>query len=320
MADIADSRVFITGGSGLVGSHTVEQLLSRKVSEIIVYDKYVNQENLMAVKDRKEVKVVQGDLSDTSCLRKTMAGTDFVIHLAGLLLLPSMHNQRAALMTNIVDTYALMDLAIDLDVKKIVYASSVSVYGTPDTDQPVTEKAPFLNRTIYGACKIAVEQLCRALKSMRDLNYVALRYCSVYGPRQHTDGLYPRLILKTLSDINKHQIPRIEGTGNEVQDFIYVEDVANANVLALEVDVSDEAYNIVSGIPTTVRELLAMVCKLEGYKFNVEFVPQPGREIVAHRRFNGDKARRELGFIPKISLEEGLRRLLSWAKTTGKLS
>ncbi|MCX5819801.1 MAG: NAD-dependent epimerase/dehydratase family protein [Deltaproteobacteria bacterium] len=319
MSAIAGSRVFITGGSGLVGSHTVEKLLSRNVSEIIVYDKFINEENLVAVKDRKEVKIVQGDLNDISCLQKNMAGSDFLIHLAGLLLLPSMRNQREALMINIVDTYALMDLALDLGVKKIVYASSVSVYGTPDTDQPVTEKAPFLNRTIYGACKIAVEQLCRALRDMRGLNYVALRYCSVYGPRQHADGLYPRLILKTLSDINKHRIPRIEGTGDEVQDFIYVEDVANANVLALEVNVSDEAYNIVSGTPTTVRELLKMVCELEGRQFNVEFVPCPGKEIVAYRRFNGEKAHRELGFVPKINLEEGLKRLLSWAKTTGEL-
>jgi UDP-glucose 4-epimerase len=218
-----------------------------------------------------------------------------------------------------VDTYALMELALDLGIKKIAYASSVSMYGTPETDHPVTEEAPLLNRTVYGACKIAVEQLCRALKEMRGLNYVALRYCSVYGPRQHTDGLYPRLILKTLADIHKHQISQIEGTGDEVQDFIYVGDVANANVLALEVDVSDEAYNIVSGKPTTVRELLAMVCKLEGSKFNVEFVPRPGKEIVAYRRFNGEKARRELGFVPKIDLEEGLRRMLSWAKTTGRL-
>ncbi|MEW6673758.1 MAG: NAD-dependent epimerase/dehydratase family protein [Thermodesulfobacteriota bacterium] len=319
MSAIEGSRVFITGGSGLIGSHTVEHLLSKNANEIIVYDKYINNENLLEVKDRKEVKIVQGDLRDMPRLRKAMEGSDYVIHLAGLLLLPSMRNQRDALMVNIVDTYALLDLSIDLGVKKCVYASSVSVYGTPDTDQPVTEEAPFLNRTVYGACKIAVEQLCRALKEMRGLNYIALRYCSVYGPRQHQDGLYPRLIMKVLSDIKNHQIPQIEGTGDEVQDFVYVEDVAKANALALEVDVSDKAYNIVSGTPTTVRELLAMVCKLEGCDFNVEFVPNQKKEIVAYRRFNGEKARRELGFIPEVDLEEGLKRLLSWSKTAKRL-
>ncbi len=317
MSTIAGSSVLVTGGSGLIGSHTVEYLLTRGVRQVIVYDRYINAENLREVKDRADVSVIHGDLNDLSCLRQAMEGVDYVIHLGGLLLLPSMRNPREALMVNINRTYDLLELSLDLGVKKIVYSSSVSVYGTPDTDQPIAESYPFLNRTLYGAGKIAGEQFCRVLKDLRGLNYVALRYSSVYGPRQHQDGLYPRLIIGALADSRAGRIPRVEGTGNEVQDFIYVGDVARANVLALEINVSDEAYNIVSGVPVTVRELIETLLRIQGSQVPAEFVPKPGQELVAYRRFSGDKARRDLGFVPEVGLEEGLRRLIVWAKASG---
>lgn len=318
MSAIAGTRVLVTGGSGLIGSHTVEYLLTRNVGEVIVYDKYINADNLSEVKDRSDVSLIQGDLNDLSCLRESMTGVDYVIHLGGLLLLPAMRDPRQALMVNINGTYDLLDIALDSGVKKVAYASSVSVYGTPDTDQPVPEHYPFLNRTLYGAGKIAGEQFCRVLADMRGLNYVALRYSSVYGPRQHRDGLYPRLIMKTLEDVKEGRTPQIEGTGNEVQDFVYVTDVARANVLALEVDVSDQSYNIVSGVPTTVRDLIGTVLKIEGSPVDAEFVPTAGKELVAYRRFSGEKARRDLGFVPEVGLEEGLRRLIAWAKASGQ--
>ena len=317
MRIIEESRVLVTGGSGLIGSHTVEHLLGRGVGEVIVYDRYINAENLREAKDRPDVSIVQGDLNDVPALRRAMEGVDYVIHLGGLLLLPSMRDPRQALMVNINGTYDLLELALDLEIKKVVYASSISVYGTPDTDEPISEDYTFLNRTLYGAGKIAGEQFCRVLAEMRGLNYLALRYSSVYGPRQHLDGLYPRLIMQTLTDVKSRRTPRVEGTGNEVQDFVYVSDVARANVLALEHDVSDEAYNIVSGVPVTVRELVETVLKLEGSPIPAEFVPTGGKELVAHRRFSGEKARLALGFVPEVALEEGLSRLIAWAKASG---
>jgi UDP-glucose 4-epimerase len=111
--------------------------------------------------------------------------------------------------------------------------------------------------------------------------------------------------------------PQVEGTGNEVQDFVYVGDVARANALALESPVSDTACNIVSGVPVTVRELIETVLRVEGYPIHAEFMPRPGKELVSYRRFNGEKARQELGFAPEVGLEEGLRRLIAWAKASG---
>jgi UDP-glucose 4-epimerase len=317
MSGISGSAVLVTGGSGLIGSHTVEHLLTRGVREVVLYDRYLNPENLREVRERADVSIVEADLTDLAALRKAMERVDFVVHLGGLLLLPAMRNPREALLVNINGTYDLLELALDIGVKKVVYASSVSVYGTPDTDQPISENGPFLNRTIYGAGKIAGEQFCRVLTEMRGLNYVALRYSSVYGPRQHQDGLYPRLILGALADLKAGRTPRIEGTGNEVQDFVYVEDVARANALALENPVSDTAYNIVSGVPVTVKELIETVLRIEGYPPHVEFVPRPGKELVSYRRFNGEKARRELDFAPEVGLEEGLSHLIAWAKASG---
>ncbi len=317
MSTLEGSRVLVTGGSGLIGSHTVEQLLTSGVGKVIVYDRYINAENLKYVKDRSDVSIIQGELNDLSGLRKAMTGADFVVHLAGLLLLPSMRNPRESLMVNINGMYDLLDMALDLGVKKVAYSSSVSVYGANDTGKPATETQPFLNRTFYGASKIAGEQFCRVLNELRGLNYVALRYSSVYGPRQHLDGLYPRLIMQTLEDIKSNRVPRVDGTGNELQDFVYVGDVARANVLALEVDVSDTAYNIVSGVPVTVRELIETVLRLEGCQTRAEFAPSSGKEVVAYRRFSGEKAHKELGFLPEVGLEEGLKRLIAWAKESG---
>lgn len=317
MSAISGSAVLVTGGAGLIGSHTVEHLLTKGVRGVVLYDRYLNPENLKEIMDRPDVSIVEGDIADLTSLRKAMERVDFVIHLGGLLLLPAMRNPREALLVNINGTYDLLELALDLGIKKVVYASSVSIYGTPDTDQPISENQPFLNRTLYGAGKIAGEQFCRVLTEMRGLNYVALRYSSVYGPRQHQDGLYPRLILGALADMKAGRTPRVEGTGNEVQDFVYVGDVARANALALETPVSDAAYNIVSGVPVTVRELIETVLKVEGYPIHAEFAPRPGKELVSYRRFNGEKARRELGFTPEVGLEEGLSRLIAWAKASG---
>lgn len=316
MLSIQGSRVLVTGGSGLIGSHTVDALLKEGVERVTVLDSYINKDNLSEVLGRPDVSIVAGNLNDQDAVNHALQGTDYVIHLAGLLLLPSMRDPHKAIKVNIDGTFDLLELALDKGVKKVVYASSVSVYGTPKTNDPVDEDYPFYNRTIYGAGKIACEQLCRVLNDTRGLDYIALRYSSVYGPRQHLDGLYPRLIMQTLAAINENRVPRIEGSGNEVQDLIYVEDVARANVLALKCDISDRAYNIVSGIPVTIKDVLTTVLQLRESSLPIEFIPkQSGKELVAKRRFSGARAEKDIGFLPQTGLHEGLRRMIAWASS-----
>ena len=137
----------------------------------------------------------------------------------------------------------------------------------------MTEDYPFNNRTIYGASKIAGEQFCRIFHDVTGLKYVALRYSSAYGPRQHLEGVYPRLIMRALDRIDAGLSPQIEGEGEAVQDFVYIEDVAAANVLALKSDVDDEAFNIGSGKPTTERELIQKVVDLTKPGLEIEYLP-----------------------------------------------
>jgi UDP-glucose 4-epimerase len=143
---------------------------------------------------------------------------------------------------------------------------------------------------------------------------LALRYSSVYGPRQHYEGVYPRLIMHSLDRIEKGLSPQIEGRGDEVQDFIYVEDVAKANILALKSDVNDEAMNIVKEEPTTVKELIETLIAITDPGLEIEYLPAPDRVFVPYRWFSGEKARKVLGFKPKTDLKTGLAKLIEWKR------
>jgi len=174
------------------------------------------------------------------------------------------------------------------------------------------EDYPLNNRTMYGAGKIVGEQFCRVFHDMAGLSYLALRYSSVYGPRQHYEGLYPRLIMESLDRIEKGLPPRIEGKGEEIQDFVYAEDVAKANLLALKSDIDDEAFNIVSGRPTTVKELTQTLLDLTNPKLKIEFLPRTGKVSVPFRWFSGLKAKELLRFKPETDLKTGLKKLIEW--------
>jgi UDP-glucose 4-epimerase len=315
MPDISGSTVLVTGGSGLIGSHTVDVLMKEDVRRVIVFDKVINERNLSEARRSKKVKIVQGDIFNPEEVKKASKGVDYAIHLAGMLLLPSSKDPRGALRDNIIGMFNLLETLTKQKIKRFIYSSSISIYGSSKKKVLMKEEYPLNNRTMYGAGKIVGEQFCRVFHDMTGLNYLALRYSSVYGPRQHYEGLYPRLIMESLDRIEKGLSPRLEGKGEEIQDFVYVGDVAKANLLALKSDINDEAFNIVSGRPATVKELIQTLIDLTNPKLKIEFLPRTGKVSVPFRWFSVEKAKKLLKFRPDTDLKTGLKKLIAWRES-----
>ena len=195
-----------------------------------------------------------------------------------------------------------------------VDSSSASVYGDA-VSVPMTEEHPFNNRNFYGASKIAGEAMCRAFYDRFGLSYVGLRYMNVYGPHQDQTAAYTGVIPIMLNKIDENVAPTINGDGTQAYDFIYVEDVARCNVDALKAEVTDEFYNVGSGIQTTIKELCDLILKMKNSSLSVNYKPysaDDARRMVQNRIGCPKKAEQDLGFKYTYSLSQGLDKLISW--------
>lgn len=313
---ITDSSVLVIGGAGFIGSHLVEQLIEERPREIVVFDNFVRgkKENLARALAQQEVpiRIVEASITDLQTLREVVDGMDYIFHLAALWLGECVERPREALNVNVVGTFNIIEAARDAGVKKIVFSSSASVYGDAVT-VPMTEGHPFNNRTMYGATKIAGEQFLRAFHDMYGLDYVGLRYMNVYGPRMDDKGVYVSVIVKVLDRIRRGLPPVIYGDGSQTYDFVFVEDVARANILALKSEVTDEFFNVGTGIPSSINELVRMLLELTSSALEPEYRPQE-RVFVTHRVGSTEKAERLLGFRARVPLREGLKRTIDWWK------
>jgi UDP-glucose 4-epimerase len=310
--ELGDTKVLVIGGAGFVGSHLVDQLLLEPVREIIVLDNFVrgSESNLrQAVRDER-VRIVRGSITDLALLRDLMQGVDYVFHLAALWLFECVHEPRSALEVNVTGTFNVIEAAQQAGVKKIVYSSSASVYGDA-LFTPMTEDHPFNNRTMYGATKIAGEQFFRAFYEQRKLNYVGLRYMNIYGPRMDYKGTYVSVIMKVLDRIDEGHAPVIFGDGSQAYDFIHVEDVARANILALKSGVSDDFFNVGMGVKTEINELVKRLLEITDSNLQPEYRPQE-QMFVTNRVGSTERAEKLLGFQAGITLDEGLRSVVEW--------
>lgn len=314
---IQDKRLMVIGGAGFVGSHIVDQLLAQHPREIIIYDNFTRgtRANIESAARDPRVRVVNASITDNLTLRREMEGVDGVFHLAALWLGECVDNPRAALDVNIVGTFNVIEAARDLNVQRVVYSSSASVYGDA-VSVPMTEEHPFNNRTMYGATKIAGEQMFRAIYEQTKLPYVGYRYMNIYGPRMDYKGTYVSVIMRVLDRIADGQPPIIFGDGSQSYDFIYVDDVARANILGMQADVSDEFFNIGMGVRTTINELVDMLLELTGSSLKPEYRPQE-KMFVQHRIGSTEKAERLLGFKATTPLIDGLREVVRWRISQG---
>ena len=257
------------------------------------------------------VRIVEGSITSPELLATVMDGAGGVVHLAALWLFECVHQPRSALEVNVEGTYNVVEAAANAKVKKLVYSSSASVYGDALVT-PMTEEHPFNNRTMYGATKIAGEQFLRSFNEQHGLNYTALRYMNVYGPRMDDRGAYVSVIMKVLDRIDQGQRPVIFGDGLQSYDFVHVADVARANVLAMKSDAADECVNVGMGVKTTINELVQRLLVLTGSTLTPEY--RDAQMFVTHRVGSTEKARRLLGFEATVSLDDGLQSVVDWRR------
>ena len=218
---------------------------------------------------------------------------------------------REAVEVLIDGTMNVLEACLEHKVRKVVAASSASVYGEPSY-LPIDEAHPFNNRTLYGAGKIALEQMLRALNTTSGLQYVALRYFNIYGPRMDLTGVYTEVLIRWLDAIEANTSPLIFGDGTQAMDFVYVDDVARANLLAAQSTVTDEVFNIGTGIQTSLLELCSLLLKLTESDLLPEYRAPRLVNHVQSRRAAVEKAALMLGFRSSVDLEQGLQELLRW--------
>lgn len=313
---LKDAKVVVIGGAGLIGSHVVEELLRTDVGQVVVYDNFTRgtRENLAgALKDpRCNVFALGGDICQPELLNEAVKGADAVVHLAALWLLHCHEFPESAFEVNVRGTFNVMQACVRHKVKRLVYSSSASVYGDA-AYEPMDEKHPYNQQTFYGATKAACEQMIQAYHHRYKLPAVGLRYMNVYGPRQDYKGAYIAVMMRMLDCIDKGESPVIYGDGSQAYDFIYVGDVARANVCALTSEVPFGFYNVGRGIKTSIRELANLICKITNFKLPVRYEPT-GPTFVTNRVGCPKAAERDLGFRWQVDLEEGLRRLVEWRR------
>jgi UDP-glucose 4-epimerase len=205
-------------------------------------------------------------------------------------------------------------------VRKLVAASSASVYGLAERFPTTEDHHPYANDTLYGAAKTFNEGLLRSYHSMTGLDYVALRYFNVYGARMDVHGLYTEVLVRWMERISENLPPLIFGDGSQTMDFVYVEDIARANVLAATADVTDAVFNVATGVETSLAELAGTLLKVMGSDLSVEFGPERAVNKVSRRLAETARAREQLGFQAQIGLQEGLTRLVDWWRAERALS
>jgi len=307
-------RVLVTGGAGTIGSHIVDLLAAAGADEIIVLDNFVRGRlaNLSHALPSGCVRIVEGDIRDRDLVNKLTRGIDVVFHQAAIRITQCAEEPRLALEVLVDGTYNVIEAATREDVRKVVAASSASVYGLAERFPTGEDHHPYANDTLYGAAKTFNEGLLRSFHAMNGLDYVALRYFNVYGARMDVHGLYTEVLVRWMERISEGRPPLIFGSGTQTMDFVYVEDIARANLLAATADVTDEVYNVASGTETSLVELAEVLLRVMGSDLSIEFGPERAVNKVSRRLADTTRARAELGFQADIGLEEGLTRLVAW--------
>jgi UDP-glucose 4-epimerase len=312
---IEGQRCIVTGGAGTIGSTIVDQLAEQRAAEIIVLDNLVRgrKENLAAAfSSEAKVRLVEGDIRDRKLLDELMTGVDLVFHQAAIRITQCAEEPRLAVDVLVQGTYDVIEAAAEAGVRKVIAASSASVYGLATQFPTPEDQHPYANDTLYGAAKVFNEGLLRSFHAMRGLDYIALRYFNVYGPRMDIYGLYTEVLIRWMERIEAGQPPLILGDGTQTMDFVFTEDIARANLLAASSEATDEVFNIGSGTETSLAELAQTLLTVMGSDLRPEFGPPRTVNSVTRRLADVSAARERLGWKAEIRLEEGLRRLVSW--------
>ena len=314
--NIDGANILVTGGAGLIGSSTIDLLLREHApGRILVLDNLErgSMANLSRALQHPCVRFQRGDIADPATVQRAMQGIDAVLHLAALRITACAADPRRALQVMCDGSFNVVEAAVQAGVGRVVAASSASIYGLAESFPTREDHHPYGDRTWYGASKTMLEGLLRSCHSMHGLPSVAMRYFNVYGPRMDIHGKYTEVLIRWMERISAGQPPLILGDGHQTMDFVYIDDVARSNVLALRSDVQGEAFNIASGTETSLRELAAaLLCAMNRPDLEPVYGPERSVNPVPRRLADTGKAARLLGFQAAVDLDQGLRRLVEW--------
>lgn len=312
------ARVLITGGAGLIGSHIADRLVREGVQELIVLDNFVrgHRENLKSACERGPVTIIEGDIRDRALVSEVMAGVDLVFHQAALRITQCAEDPTLAIDVLVNGTFTVLDAAVRAGVRKVIAASSASVYGMAERFPTDEEHHPYNNRTLYGSAKLFNEGLLRTFHEHHGLDYVALRYFNVYGPRMDVHGAYTEVLIRWMEQIAAGRSPVIFGDGTQTMDFVHVGDVARANVLAALAPVTDRVYNVGTGSEISLNELAEGLIRVMGSSVPVEYAAPRRVNPVPRRLADTWRASNEIGFLALVPFEQGLKELVGWWQDT----
>ena len=323
--DLKSARILIAGAASLVGSHTADQLLAAGVKEVVLLDNvaFGTPEAIAHLKGDPRVRIVKGDLMRLPDLLAATEGMDGVLHLAAYMTLGFAQTPWEAIDVNLRGAQNMLEACRVNKVKKVVFASSNAVYGYgPGIKGALVEDGPFHSAgappaaILYGASKIMGEQLCRQYFQKHGLDYVVLRYSTVYGERQHYRAANSLYIMETYDRVRRGEPPVLPGDGSDTKHFVNVADVARANLAAFASAATDVAVNVSGPEPITTGELVRLVLDYCGSKLQPEIRPDPPGTV---RLTSGGafhiphgKAGELIGWKPQVGMKEGIARLLAW--------
>jgi UDP-glucose 4-epimerase len=310
---LSGQRIVVTGGAGFVGSNIVRRLLREGARVVVLDDFYTGTlENLPA--DEPNMEIVRGTVTDYELVRDVVKDAAVVFHEAARNIIVSTRNPREDYEVNIGGTLNVLLAARETGVPRTVYASSASVYGNPRY-LPINEDDATNMLSPYAVSKFAGENYCKAFYESYELSVAAVRYSNVFGTQQRPDNPYCGVIAKFFESTMNNQPPRIHGDGEQTRDFTYIDDVVEATLLAgISSKAEGQVYNVGTGRETTINQLARIIIRTTGAQVEPTYVDRRDIDNIRRRVVNIEKIRRELRWVPSVTIEEGLRRTYQWLK------
>ncbi|MBD3164408.1 SDR family NAD(P)-dependent oxidoreductase [Candidatus Woesearchaeota archaeon] len=306
----------VTGGAGFIGSHLVKQLIKEGYNVRVFDNLSRTKNNIEELKEMKKVEFIQGDIRDKEAVAKSMKDVDYVFHEAAICLNKAKKFPEEAIDVNLKGSFNIFTAAIKNKVKKIIYASTSSVYGQPNY-LPIDEKHPKNCKTPYESTKLCAEHMLKFLAGQSETRYIILRYFNVYGKRQSTDAYYTSVINIFIKKILAGESPKIHGKGTQSMDFTHVSDVVSANIVALKREISGEVFNVCKGEENTIKSIAEFIISKLNSELKPEFIERD--VFVTRRKGDNTKLKETLGYTPKITLQEGLAELIEDVKANPDL-
>ena len=313
---LENSLFLVTGGAGFIGSNLCEAILSMG-HRVRVLDNLATgyEKNIAVFRDNPKFEFVEGDIRDFAVCDRVCRGVDYVLHHAAAVSVPeSIEEPVEYTMTNIMGTVNMMEAAAKNGVKKFVYASSSAVYGDDET-MPKREEVLGNRLSTYAVTKYAAEEYAYQYMLHYGLDCYGMRYFNVYGCRQDPNGAYAAVIPKFIECLLRDEPPTINGDGEQSRDFVYVEDVVQANLLACVAphEAAGEAYNVASGKRSSLNEMYAVLSELLGKDLKPVFAPERKGDI-RHSGADISKIKKKLGYAPEYDFEKGIKEAIQWYK------